>query len=166
MARTDDDRDIGTCAGFESAMQRWSREQIEAAIGEPLMVSDPLLTAAQAAALLDISMVQLDDLVAAGKLRRVGLQGRRRPYRLSDLEQAAAISKPSPSPRPLPTPRPAMLSRPREGADPISLHEAARILDLNEWTLRRHYCGTADLPRLEGARRVIEARRARHPAIV
>jgi hypothetical protein len=51
---------------------------------------------------------------------------------------------------------------PRDGADPISLREAARIVGLNEWTLRRYYFGTPDLPRLEGAHRVID----RHDAVI
>jgi hypothetical protein len=145
----------------EDATGHWSRERIEAAIGEPLMVPDPLLTAAQAATLLDVSMVQLNHLVAACQLRLDGVQARRRRYRLSDVEQAAAISTMLPPARPLQGPRRAMLGRPRDGADPISLREAARIADVHEWTLRRYYFGTPDLPRLEGAHRVID----RHDAV-
>lgn len=58
----------GVGVGVEStppvlpAVQRWSVEEIEAAIGEPLMVSDPLLTGVQAAALLEVSLVELGGL--------------------------------------------------------------------------------------------------------
>jgi hypothetical protein len=139
---------------------RWTVEQIEAATGEPLMVPDPLLTAIQAAALLEVSLVQLDGLVAAGHLTQSGVRGHRRRYRLSDLEQVDAIPGALPAPRPPRTYRRATVSRPRDGADPISLREAARIVDLSESTLRRYYFGTPDLPRLDGAHLVIDRRDA------
>jgi hypothetical protein len=41
------------------AVQRGSVEEIEDAIGEPLMVPDPLLTGVQAAALLGVSLVEM-----------------------------------------------------------------------------------------------------------
>jgi hypothetical protein len=53
----------------ELAARRWSRGQIEAALGEPLMVPDPLLTAAQAATLLDVCQGQLQGLSQAAGIR-------------------------------------------------------------------------------------------------
>jgi hypothetical protein len=129
----------------ELAARRWSRGQIEAALGEPLMVPDPLLTADQAATLLDVGVGQLQGLVTGGG-NQTGVRGRRRRYRLSDLEQIDAELETSARPRR--TYRQQTVSRSRDGAEPISLREAAGIVGLTEWTLRRYYFGTPDLPRL------------------
>ncbi len=43
-------------AGVVPAVQRWSVDEIETTIGEPL-IADPLLTAAQAAVLLGVTLV-------------------------------------------------------------------------------------------------------------
>jgi hypothetical protein len=47
---------------------RWSRAQIEAAIGEPLTVPDPMLTVVQAAALLAVTVSRIEVLVAADRI--------------------------------------------------------------------------------------------------
>jgi hypothetical protein len=75
MAQAANDVVVEAYARIEPSVQRWSLERIEAAIGEPLMVSDPLLTAVQAAALLEVSLVQLGGLVMAGRLNRSGVSG-------------------------------------------------------------------------------------------
>jgi predicted DNA-binding transcriptional regulator AlpA len=135
---------------------RWSRAQIEHAIGEPLMVPDPMLTAVQAAALLGITVSRIDGLVAAGRLPRHGRQAGPRRLRLSEIERVDAAA-PLPSiPRVLRrlgtgTPR----SRPANAKDRVSLREAAQIIGLTEQALRRYYFGTPDLPRLLGTHYVI-----------
>jgi hypothetical protein len=50
-------------AGVVAVVRRWSADALEAVIGEPLMVADPLLTGVQAAALLGVTLVELDALV-------------------------------------------------------------------------------------------------------
>jgi hypothetical protein len=146
-------------AGVVPTVQRWNVDEIEATIGEPLMIADPLLTAAQAAALLGVTLVELDALVEAGCVRRAAAR-RRRCYRLSDLELVDTARDDLPPTRSRRRPRRTVMRRPREGADPISLPQAAQIVGLTGSTLRRYYFGTMDLPRLEGVRLVIDRRDA------
>lgn len=140
-------------------MSRWSRTQIEHAIAEPLMTSDPLLSAVQASALLAVSLAHVEALTAAGVLQRHGPARAERRYRLSDLER---VDTEAPVPQPPPGRRVRVRQRrlqARPGAR-ISLREAARLVGLTEATLRRYYLDTDDLPRQPGNYRMIRRRDA------
>jgi excisionase family DNA binding protein len=147
----------GQCG--RQGVTRWTRAEIEAVLGGPLMVPDPMLTAVQAARLLGVAVSRIDRLVAAGGLPQHGRPGRRRLFRLSELDQVDAAA---------PAPQPPASVRRRFGfesgpprppsAEPrLSMREAARIVGMGETTLRRYYFGTPDLPRLPGSHYVVAA---------
>ena len=148
------------CPGGPIGVPRWTRAELEAVLGGPLMVPDPMVTAVQAAALLGVAISRIDRLDAAGVLPRHGRPGRRRLFRLSDLAQVDDAALP---------PAPAAARR-RDGAGTLSgpprpasaeprlsLQEAARIVGMGEASLRRYYFGTPELPRLPGPHYVVAA---------
>lgn len=67
----------------------WTRAEVEDALGQPLMVGDPRLSASQAARLLRVTIGQFRLLVRTGLVARRGDRGHRR-YLLSDLAAARA----------------------------------------------------------------------------
>jgi len=126
-------------------LARWSRGQIEDAIGEPLMVPDPLLTVVQAAALLAVSVAQLDGLVAAGVLPRRGNAASPRRFLLFELERidTSAVALPAPVARRRRR-RGRVMARPVDAAHRVSLREAAQIIGLTESTRRSEELGGLD----------------------
>lgn len=67
------------------------RAELEALLGEPLMVDDPLITVAQAAAILGMRVDRVRDLITTGGLDTEGsLSSGRRRIRLSDVLRLAA----------------------------------------------------------------------------
>jgi hypothetical protein len=74
-------------ANLTVVAQRWTPAELAAVIEQPVLVDDPMLTVAQAAALLGITQGGVDRLVRHGLLPRRGPQRGRWQYRLSDLER-------------------------------------------------------------------------------
>jgi hypothetical protein len=79
----------GDSQGGRKVAGAWTRAEVEAALGQPLMVENPRLGASQAARLLGVTIGQFRLLVRAGLVVRRGDRGHRR-YLLSDLALARA----------------------------------------------------------------------------